>query len=86
MTCTDGWVCIVHAHYESQLHSGSMQAHPLTGAVIGKAYLKATKHIHNNDEIFVNCGSDFDVMMGWKKRIIVSNVDGKDAIDYVAVP
>ena len=45
VTCTHGWVCIVHAHYESQLHSGSMQAHPQTGAVIDpdtqRPYLEA---------------------------------------------
>ena len=51
----------------------------------GRPHLQAPKHIKNLEEIFVNCGNDHAVMMGWERRVVTTDVDGRDTIVYEAI-
>ena len=50
-----------------------------------KVYLRATRDIILEEEVYVHCGTDIDVMMGRKRRIVVKNSDGKDTIETVTI-
>jgi len=53
--------------------------------VDGEVFLRATREIEVSEEIYVHCGTDLDVMMGLKKRIVTTDVDGGRSIDTVPV-
>ena len=43
--------------------------------VNGDVFLRATREIENGEEIYAHCGTDLDVMMGRKKRVVTTNVN-----------
>ena len=57
----------------------------VVGLQDGKVYLRATRDIEPNEEVYVHCGTDTDVMMGRARRVVVSNIDGRDTINLVPV-
>jgi hypothetical protein len=53
--------------------------------VDGDVFLRATHEIEEGEEIYVHCGTDLHVMMGLKKRIVTTDVNGDRSIDTVPV-
>ncbi len=49
-------------------------------------YLRATRNILPGDEIYAHCGTDTDVMMGRKRRVVTKDIDGGCSIGYEVIP
>ena len=66
-------------------HQAKQDCNADFAVIDGNVFLKATKHITTGDEIYVHCGTDLDVMMGRKRRVVVENVDRTLAIDAISL-
>ena len=51
-----------------------------------EVFLRAKRGIEEGEEIYVHCGTDLDVMMGWRRRIVTTDVDGRRCVVTVAIP
>jgi hypothetical protein len=51
----------------------------------GVVYVLATREMFTGEEVYVHCGSDEEVMMGRKRRVITANIDGGRSIATVPI-